>query len=339
MCSQPRGNRPRSALCHWDGRGAVLRRPRPRGSDTGSPDVRARSGRHDRGGALPAPDAARRRADPALGLAILFVAGTFYVVTSAAGRNAETAGTRDAAIVEANRKRADILEQLDRARGVLAAASAQRNAAIQRAAAEAESARKAHADECASGQGKKCDGRALALEAARKAYTDASADLTVTHMAEARVRELEAQAATLKPQQLENAQLRHAAKIFALFGGDVERIEASLVLIWPVGKAVVMELAAIVFLGLGLGHKPAQNATTEPPLPGKSAPATPPATRKGATSRDPAVIAFVAHHRAKHSRDPSLPEMQAAFPALSKTSAQRYRRAPADTVPALRVVA
>jgi hypothetical protein len=278
---------------------------------------------------------------PALGLAILFVAGTFYVVTSAAGRNAETASTREAAIAEANRKRADVLAQLDRARSILAAATTQRDAAIQKAAGEAESARKAHADECASGQGKKCDGRALNLEVARKAYSDTAADLTVTLMAEARVRELEAKAATLKPKQLENAQLRHVAKIFALIGGDAERIEAALVLIWPVGKAVVMELAAIVFLGLGLGNKPAQQApTAPPPLPGKSAPATPPAIpRKGATSRDAAVVAYVSHHRARHGRDPSLPEMLAAFPALSKTSAQRYRRAPADMVPALRVVA
>ncbi len=48
-------------------------------------------------------------------------------------------------------------------------------------------------------------------------------------------------------------------------------------------------------------------------------------SRRGATRKDPLVVRFVAEFRRDLGRNPSLPEMRQAFPALSKTSAQRYR--------------
>ena len=47
--------------------------------------------------------------------------------------------------------------------------------------------------------------------------------------------------------------------------------------------------------------------------------------RRGRYQKRVAVVSFVARFKQRHGRAPSLPEMAAAFPTVSKSAAQRYR--------------
>lgn len=48
-------------------------------------------------------------------------------------------------------------------------------------------------------------------------------------------------------------------------------------------------------------------------------------SRRGATMKDGTVVSFVTEFRRQHGRNPSIPEMRAAFPGMAKATAQRYR--------------
>lgn len=64
--------------------------------------------------------------------------------------------------------------------------------------------------------------------------------------------------ANMKPTQPTNAGLAHAAKVFAAMpftGSDPEAIERALGLFLPFARALFLEVATIVFFGIGLGHK------------------------------------------------------------------------------------
>src|SRR5215470_11966992 len=86
------------------------------------------------------PAVKQRRVLPAIGLAILFIAGTFVCVTGSAGRGAEVAQRKAAAAGNVNDARKDIAEQLAKARA-------------DRAGLAATMAR-----ECSTGEGPKCRG-------------------------------------------------------------------------------------------------------------------------------------------------------------------------------------
>ena len=62
------------------------------------------------------PAVQQRRVLPAIGLAILFVAGTFVCVTGSAGRGAEVAQRKAAAAGNINEVRKDVTDQLAKAR-------------------------------------------------------------------------------------------------------------------------------------------------------------------------------------------------------------------------------
>src|SRR5215813_6228970 len=168
------------------------------------------------------PAVQQRRVLPAIGLAVLFMAGTFVCVTGSAGRGAEVAQRKTAAAGNINDARKDIADQLAMARA-------------DRAALAATMAR-----ECATGEGPKCKGSRASVE-----YAD-------SHIAILEVRKND-----MAPEQEANVRLKHAARVFAFFnpGADVRRIEQGLELIWPFALALIMELGTIVFLGLGLGHE------------------------------------------------------------------------------------
>jgi hypothetical protein len=95
--------------------------------------------------------------------------------------------------------------------------------------------------ECATGKGLKCAGLKSTIE-----YAD-------SHIAVLQVRLDE-----MKPEQQVNGGLKHAARVFALLPGfpAPQRLEENLVLLWPFAKALMLEVAAVVFFGLGLGHGP-----------------------------------------------------------------------------------
>lgn len=61
--------------------------------------------------------------------------------------------------------------------------------------------------------------------------------------------------------------------------------------------------------------------------------------RRGAIEKDPTIVAFVDGFRARHGRDPRIPEMQARFPGMPGKTANRYAKAPSTVVPLKRVAA
>src|ERR1700733_4602744 len=165
------------------------------------------------------PAVQQRRGFPAIGLAVLFFAGTFVCVTGSAGRGAEVAAHKAAAAHQVNADRKDAQDQLKAAREKRDELADKFNR------------------ECGSGKGARCKGLREALEA-----QDSHAAV------------LQARVERLQPEQEANVRLRHAARVFAFFrpGADVKRIEEGLELAWPFALAMIMELGTIVFLGLGL---------------------------------------------------------------------------------------
>lgn len=178
------------------------------------------------------PAAKGGRLIAALGLAILFVSGTFICVTGSAGRSAEVSQKKEA---EANK-----------VNGGREATEAD----LKKAKADREDLSTKAALECASGEGPKCKGLRSLVE-----YAD-------SHVALMQVRFDD-----LKPEQLANGGLVHAAKVFALVvPAQPQQIEMALVLLWPFAKAMMPEVATIVFLGLGLGHKMVSSSSVAKPV-------------------------------------------------------------------------
>lgn len=149
---------------------------------------------------------------PALGLLVLFCAGTFYVVTSSAGRNAAATGARAELVHQSNDNRARIEADLKVAKDRLTEAQDK------------------EADECASGKKLRCEGR-MATRQERQAYVDI----------------LEARLRLMDPAKSEYPELRHAAKVFASIGGNEQAILDRLILWLPFLKALFAEVATLVF--------------------------------------------------------------------------------------------
>jgi hypothetical protein len=182
--------------------------------------------------------------------------------------------------------------------------------------------RAAQARECASGKGKRCDGTT---------YTVATWEAAVLGH-EARIGKLPAPAAP-------NAGTKRIAAFVALLPGVTKtavQLEPDVALIAPCLFGLFIEMAALAF-GL-YGFRPAHRAIVDP-VSKPTAPTKPSGKgRRGATTKDANVVAFVDRFAAKNRRPPSMTEMRAAFPDLPRTSAQRYR-ADAHAAPALRLVA
>ena len=176
----------------------------------------------------------------AAGLALLFVSGTWYMVTGSAGRNAVATAAKVAGVDTANdeRKRAD--RDLVEAKRRYAAAL------------------EAETGECASGAGARCKAR-------RETTAERRAD----------VEKAEATLRNAPPERIANGGTKYAADVLAIFvPADPERIERALDLTGPFVKAMFLEIATLVFLGIGLGHgrrmlptRPATVATPAPPKP------------------------------------------------------------------------
>lgn len=159
---------------------------------------------------------------PCAGLAILFGGGTFYCVTTSAARNAEVGIPKVLVTLNENEQRNRLLTDIAEAK---------------------EDARKSKAvalKDCASGEGAKCKSLTRLATAADSHYWILIGRL-----------------ATSKPEQPANPGLRHAAQVFAALpgAGSAEAIERSLVLFSPFVKALFLEIATVVFFGIGLGHR------------------------------------------------------------------------------------
>lgn len=153
----------------------------------------------------------------ALGLAVIFVAGSAYVVIASAGRNAEVAAEKRSAAASVNAERERITPLLERSERMLVEAQANL------------------ARECATGRGPRCQGietTVMVYEAAIKGHV---ADLE-----------------RLGPSREENVWLKSAAQTLSLF---FEVTEETLSLLMPYVKAIIVEVATVVFLAVALGHR------------------------------------------------------------------------------------
>lgn len=191
-----------------------------------------------------------RRLPAALGLAMIFTASTAYIVTSAGARNAEVAQAKAAEIIKTNEERAAIRAKL-----------ADAEADVEQAKADHDDAKRMAAKECASGKGKKCDGRIETRDAAAK-------DL---ERAESHAALMRGKLAYLGPEARPFEGYHHAAKVFEAANlGDAAVIEARLELLLPFALVLISEFGTLVFLGMALGHR----ATVGNPPAAATVPAT-----------------------------------------------------------------
>lgn len=175
----------------------------------------------------------------AAALALVFLSGSIYCVMSTMERTAEHRQTRALAAQGANEQRGETLRLLAEARRWVA--RSQENVA----------------KECASGDGKACQGRRATL----RVY-------------EAAVIGHEATLAKLPAELPINTRLRVAAALFAALPyvtTPAAEIERRLAIIDPVLPALFLELGSIVFFSIGLGRGRQHRATpgVAPAHPGK----------------------------------------------------------------------
>lgn len=191
------------------------------------------------------PTARRGLVPQALGLLIVFVAATGYVVISAGARNAELSEAKAVAA-------ASNAEAIEGAKAKVAEAVEEERAA-KKAAAEAT---KAAAKECASGKGKRCDGTIETRKAAEKATG-------YRIMAEVQLN-------ALKPAPPANAGYQQAAKVLEALGvGAAAEIERRIELLLPFAVVAISEIGTLVFGSLALGHAPAPGGVVVPDSPAR----------------------------------------------------------------------
>lgn len=215
----------------------------------------------------------------AVALGLIFVGGTFVIVTSSAGRNAEVQASKNTAIKQRNIERADMDTQVTEARNRL------RQAEIDRAR------------ECATGRGPRCEGWRTTVEA------------HASHVAL-----LEARRHIMGGVERENAGYAHAAAVYgALTGQDPAAVERFLTLAMPFALVLLCEFGTVVFLGLGLGHGGPTGGQREPVLP-----PVPEVIEEG----QPNVVEWSKAFERKNGRKPKVDEV-AAHLGLSRTTAWR----------------
>lgn len=153
----------------------------------------------------------------------------------------------------------------------------------------------AAAAECATGKKGKCEGRQATV-------TERASHLAI----------LEARLERVGPTQTENAGYHHAAETFTRFlPGDASKIEQDLVLIMPFLLVLICEWGTLVFWSVGLGHRGPDDA------PKADLPDVPD------VDDTDKVLDYVQAFQARNGRKPKIPELQAAFEGLPKTTAWR----------------
>ena len=277
----------------------------------------------------------------ALGLALIFVGASGYIVISSGSRNAEAMQSKAVAIVKANEARAAQRAKIAEAEGDVDLAKA----AHDKAKADA-------AKECSTGKKSKCDGRTETRDYAGR-------DL---EKAESHAKLMRIDLAVLGADEVPNAGYKSTAKAFEALGfGKADDLEGRMILILPFISVLISELGTLTFIGMALGHSvpsaPSRHCSNDAPVaPGRSctssnqlsgqnakrqpavnveassvaAPMTaprPPRPKRKRVRRDNAeLIDFAAQFRARHGRSPNIPEMRDAFPKGATTSLWRAAR-------------
>jgi hypothetical protein len=248
---------------------------------------------------------------PGIMLGLLFLGSTGYIVVASGARNAETAAAKTEAAKDLTRARADALRMKADAEFILGACPAntpKTDFGIRCGLRDAATA------ECASGRGKRCDGKSYSVstyESAIKGY-------------EQTLKELGPE----KP----SSGYRHAARVLAALPGvtsEASAIEAKLELLIPFATVLISELGTIVFLHIGLGHRAPAHIPANDALPGipKSripVKPTPPKGGKRGRKADPRVIDFTERFSRKHGRAPTGGEIRSAFPGMAQSTAYDY---------------
>ncbi len=237
----------------------------------------------------------------ALGLGLIFIAGTAYVVVTSTMRNAETQQAKNAGIRNLNLQRQAMSRELVQAEADLEAAKS----ALELAKGQA-------AVECGSGKGKKCDGRITTRDDAERARDRADSHVAL----------IRAKIALLGPERTENGGYQHFAKLWAVFvGGPEARAVEVLVLVMPALVTLIVELTTVVFFGMGFVHeiRPAPASRRSVP-----APDLPPPTRDELTERERMVNEYVRAYTSRHGHPPRTRDVVSAC-NLPKASASRYR--------------
>lgn len=245
-----------------------------------------------------------------LGVCLIFISATGYCVIAAGSRNAEVAATKTSTVEASNEQRQAAEQKVAEA----LQAEAEAKATAQKAA-------EAAARECASGKGKRCQGRTETRDFAAKEYDKATGYRIMS----------EVQRDAMKPVIEVHAGYRHTAKIIEAFGiGSARDIEPRLELIMPFITVLISEVGTLVFLGMALGH-------TRTPIPANdinpkliqtksdnSGPVTPrPRPRRGRKSNK-TVVDFTDAFRLKHGRAPTGSEIKSAFPNMPRSTCFDY---------------
>lgn len=223
----------------------------------------------------------------ALGFGVLFMAGTLLVVYNSVGRQAASSEAVTLTTEARNKAIADKAADLDRARARLADAEAMVD-------------RETRNRFC----GRSCnDWKRRAVEV------------------RAHVQVLEADLAKLGAPSPVAPKAAKMAAVMALFGADETQAKAALMLLEPLFWTLFFEIGSIVSLGYAFRSVPSQFQ----PVPPRSD-AVLPDTEAEAEGPDN-VTDWCQHFKARHGRQPSIPEVQAAFPTVPKTTAWRRAKA------------
>jgi hypothetical protein len=226
-----------------------------------------------------------------LGLGLLFLAGTFYLVVASGSRNAETQNHKVEQILQRNAERARLDAEVIAAKQRWSEAQA------------------AFAAECGTGKGRRCEGREATANAFRDSWYMAAA---MRDRAGAVERPL--------------AGYAHSARVFAaLTGGDEARIEKVLTLAMPFALVLITEFGCLVFWSIGLGKgRPVEIHWPEEPQ--KLLAVDVPLVLDERAAMKQAAVEWHKKFYDLNGRAPSWPEQREAFPDLSKTCAHRIRQ-------------
>lgn len=175
------------------------------------------------------------RIPAAVGLFLIFIASTAYIVTSAGARNAEVSNHKALLILKNNEERAAL-------RGKIVEAEAD----VDEARRTHDAAKAEAAKECGTGKKTKCDGKASTRDYAAKDLEKAESFAMV----------LRGKLSLMGPEEKPFAGYAHAAKVFEAAGaGQASVIEARLTLLMPFALVLISEFGTLVFLGMAIGHR------------------------------------------------------------------------------------
>jgi hypothetical protein len=241
---------------------------------------------------------AAKRYGAAFGFLVLFLAGTGLVVLNSVGRQAENSMLTVSQADDAAERRIAIKAALARSEAMLTEAQANL------------------ARECKTGRGKRCEGIEATIAVYSAAVTGHTADLE-----------------KIGPQKPVNAKAAHMAKILALSGADEAKAKAALLLLEPFLWTLFFEIGSIVSLGFafrGITESAPGKITDEEIEEFKKATSNDteplPPTKAIVPEKTGAEIIPWAHaFRREHGRAARLDEIEASFPAVSRSTANRRR--------------